>query len=351
MRKSTVTLKAIRDIVDLPIPNIQRNLNEKHVKSIVADQIHEYEKWRCFSILQAITTVNVRNDKEYIIDGSHRLASFKELNKLGYTDIMSVQIPVVTYDILDQYEMTYYFNKVNTNMPIHLLELQEDFADYGKILIEKMTETFGIYLKHDNKNSRCPHINMNEFKKNIAGRNIGEKLKAKCSNINEFWQKILDLNKYVKDNIKAENQLCQMMRRRITDCEVKGEKFHSKKICYLGVYRKFEWLDICMEALLENKDFNEIDLSCEKNTRVPIPIVIREQVWKKVNVTQSDMGICYTCSNDLYFREMECGHIKARALGGEDTVDNLMPVCKCCNKDMGIMCLESYKGMIEKMTH
>jgi 5-methylcytosine-specific restriction endonuclease McrA len=45
---------------------------------------------------------------------------------------------------------------------------------------------------------------------------------------------------------------------------------------------------------------------------------------------------------------MECGHIIAHALGGNALLDNLMPVCKSCNRDMGTMNLEEYKCIVQK---
>jgi 5-methylcytosine-specific restriction endonuclease McrA len=39
-----------------------------------------------------------------------------------------------------------------------------------------------------------------------------------------------------------------------------------------------------------------------------------------------DEGSCFVCSNELWYRDMECGHILAHALNGEDTLANLMPV-------------------------
>jgi hypothetical protein len=155
---------------------------------------------------------------------------------------------------------------------------------------------------------------------------------------------------YVCDNVKASHQLCVMMQKRIKDCETKAQKFKSDKVCYLGVWRRFEWIDFALEGLLEGKRFDEISLACEANVRAHIPSIVREQVWKKCNPNTGDLGVCYTCLNDLYYKDMECGHVKAHALGGDINVENLMPVCHTCNKDMGVMDLFEYKAMIEKMS-
>lgn len=352
-RKSSVKFDKVSTIFTYRIHKAQRALNQQHVKKIVDDQVNEYKRYQTFSILQAISVVKLADEPvEYIIDGQHRRQAFIELERMGY-DVKDVFVPVVTYKVVDATEMLKYFNMINQNMPIHPLELQQDYSDCGKVLVENMTKTFGVYIKHDSKNSRCPHINMNDFKKNLAGRQkIALSLQEKDKTVCELWAKILEFNRYVKDNMKASHQLCQAMSKRLTDCEAKAIKFKTDEVCYLGVWRRFEWLDFALIALLEGKRFgSEINLACEQNTKVPIPIVVREQVWKKCNPNTCDLGMCFTCCNDLYFRDMQCGHVKAHALGGDTTLENLMPVCKSCNNDMGVMNLFEYKEMIEKMSH
>lgn len=346
--KSCVYLQKVGAILDYKIPKSQRSIDINHLDKIVKDQIEEYNRYKSYSILQTISVVNVNNECIYVIDGQHRLQAFKELHKLGY-DVRNVIVPVVCYRVIDETEMLKYFNMINSNMPIHPLELHEDFADYGRILIDAMSKTFGVYLKDDNKGSLCPHINMNKFKDNLGGRKLCDKLENHGKTIEGFWQKIIDFNEYVKSNVKASHQLCQVMRKRIQSCESKSQRCKASQVCYLGIWRKFEWLDFAMTSLLENKEFHEISLACETTQRIQVPYVIREQVWKKCNTNTSDLGVCFSCCNDLYFRDMECGHIKAHVLGGDTVFDNLMPICKTCNKDMGIMDLFEYKSMIEKM--
>jgi hypothetical protein len=315
------------------------------------DQISEYNRFQSFSILQSITVAELTTENiTYVIDGQHRIQVFKELQQLNY-DISKVIIPVVVYRVMDKTELLRYFNMINSNMPIHPLELDQTYAEYSKVLIQHMTSTFPIYLKNDSKNSRCPHINMNDFKKNLAGRDLSKKL-APTHTIQNLWNKIIEFNTYIQNNMKAAHQLCPLMKKRIEDCETKAmkAKLPATSICFLGVWRRFEWLDFALDALLNNKMFNTMSLSCDTAPRQHIPHVIRTQVWQKCNPNTSDLGTCYTCCNDLYFRDMECGHIKAHALGGDIGIDNLVPICKTCNKDMGIMDLHEYKSMIEKMS-
>ena len=50
---------------------------------------------------------------------------------------------------------------------------------------------------------------------------------------------------------------------------------------------------------------------------------------------------------ELIYDNFECGHVVARCLGGKNVVDNLEPVCKKCNSDMGTMNLEEYRKYID----
>lgn len=346
--KSFVVMETLHSVFQYTEPRVQRNINDAHVKSMVQDQKEEYAKWRCFSMLQSLTVAyNEEDQTTYVLDGHHRIKAYKQLEQEGYT-ITNFKIPVVVYIVKNTNELTFYYNMINKHMPIHPLDMESDFAEYEKVLIDNMNKTFGLYIKPNTKTSRCPHISLNELKTHLVGRQLAKKLSEKGLDIDVFWKKVLELNTYFKTNVSSGHQLCPLMQKRITDCEAKV-KGNKDATCYLGVWRRFEWLDLCINSLLKNQAFSQMGLACEKNTKTPIPIIVRQQVWKKVNKSEADIGRCYTCKSDLLYPNMECGHIKAHALGGSDCVDNLMPVCKSCNKDMGIMDLHEYKAMVERM--
>jgi len=44
----------------------------------------------------------------------------------------------------------------------------------------------------------------------------------------------------------------------------------------------------------------------------------------------------------LMYEDMECGHIIAFARGGSSSDTNLEPICRICNRDMGIMDMRDY---------
>ena len=54
-------------------------------------------------------------------------------------------------------------------------------------------------------------------------------------------------------------------------------------------------------------------------------------------------GKCYVCIGAISYDTFESGHVKAASTGGETTLQNLEPICKTCNNDMGIEDLEQFK--------
>ena len=66
---------------------------------------------------------------------------------------------------------------------------------------------------------------------------------------------------------------------------------------------------------------------------------MKDKVWEKcVN------GKCCICERtDIEKDNFEVGHIKARAIGGQVELDNLLPMCFDCNRSMGIQNAFRYK--------
>lgn len=76
--------------------------------------------------------------------------------------------------------------------------------------------------------------------------------------------------------------------------------------------------------------------------KVKIPYSIRKQIWLKYNGDTIDNGKCFVCQMKLSYDQFECGHVIPESLGGACIADNLRPVCKKCNSDMGQMNLDLY---------
>jgi hypothetical protein len=70
----------------------------------------------------------------------------------------------------------------------------------------------------------------------------------------------------------------------------------------------------------------------------PISLSTRKQVWDKCLD-----GKCEICDSEVTEATFEAGHILARALGGQQDLDNLIPICFDCNRSMGTRNPYEYK--------
>jgi 5-methylcytosine-specific restriction endonuclease McrA len=319
-----------------------------HVRAMVEDQKAEFDKHQSFSMIQSIT-VGSLNGEIYILDGQHRIKAYVELLTQGYP-VADMAIPVVVYNVANKEELLEYYQRINKHMPIHPIEVENSWEYWGKTFCDLMTTNFACYLKTggEAKVCRCPHISMYDLKTHMASRNIDKKLAGHGYTVIDLWGVVLGINSYIKDNVRKNIQFSLQSKKRMEECEQKAAK-NNCNVCYLGVWRRFEWLDIALHMLENGRRTGEINLSDFTEVRPKIPVSVREQVWKKVNTNISDAGQCYTCNSVLRYPDMECGHIVAHALGGASSYDNLMPVCKSCNRDMGIMNLYEYRGMMNMM--
>lgn len=77
--------------------------------------------------------------------------------------------------------------------------------------------------------------------------------------------------------------------------------------------------------------------------RKSIPKSLKNKVWDKYIGKKKGEGQCYCCAKTIDSKDFECGHVLAVCKGGTNTLENLRPICGCCNKSMGSQNLESFK--------
>jgi 5-methylcytosine-specific restriction endonuclease McrA len=70
--------------------------------------------------------------------------------------------------------------------------------------------------------------------------------------------------------------------------------------------------------------------------RKGIPCALRNAVWVVYIGSKTGESVCFCCGVESISRSnYECGHVQSRAKGGQAKLDNLRPICTCCNKSMG----------------
>lgn len=78
--------------------------------------------------------------------------------------------------------------------------------------------------------------------------------------------------------------------------------------------------------------------------RKAIPKKVRASLWKR-DFDSSTAGKCYCCAMNIEaLGDWEAGHIVSVKEGGTDTLDNLRPVCKSCNRSMGTENMDAFKA-------
>jgi hypothetical protein len=346
--KTSVIIDSISNIIHYQPCNIQRLLNTEHVERLVNDQIKEFQNHSMFSIVQSITCADL-NGKRYILDGQHRIAAFKILRDMNYP--MNQMIPLVIYHTEALDELKDYYVRINKHHPINPLEITDMWFKYGKTFCTWFAKEFNGYVKNSEKSCNAPNINLRELMEYIKRLNVFERLHTILENamsnednlLESLTNRIVELNDYMikySEYIKK-LQLTSDFKKKLDKCSNKN----TLNPCYLGIWRQYEWIEICIYLIQNNTNVESIDLSNFCNNRTKITKYERYNVWEKRNGKLME-GSCYVCNNYLLFENMECGHIIPHVYRGASTLDNLEPICKMCNRDMGIMNLNEYKSII-----
>lgn len=335
VRKTICFMDTISNVIMYLSPNVQRLLNEEHVSNLITDQMWEYQRYKQFSMLQSITCADL-DGKRYVLDGQHRLAAFKELFLKGYT--MNVNIPVVCYNVATFDELKEYYIRINKHHPINPLEVSSEWFDNGKSFCTWFVSEYKPYIKYTENKCNCPHININEMMKYIKEYQVFERLRV-GNDVSRLIEVVKGLNEYMIQQAKCivNYQFQEDFSKRFTKCVQKN----PTSPCIFGVWRRFEWIEIVLYVIRANVLFSDINLSQFNSKRTNIPVKKRIEVWRKRNGKLMD-GSCFVCKSSLNYCDMECGHIVPFIYGGTCQVENLEPICKICNRDMGIVNLNEY---------
>jgi 5-methylcytosine-specific restriction endonuclease McrA len=94
-----------------------------------------------------------------------------------------------------------------------------------------------------------------------------------------------------------------------------------------------EYFNVCLQQLSSIND-----MAAPYDDR-PISKALRKRVWAKCVD-----GLCLCCEDEeIDENTFEAGHIIARDLGGQVSIDNLVPICFTCNRSMGTRNFYEYK--------
>ena len=90
----------------------------------------------------------------------------------------------------------------------------------------------------------------------------------------------------------------------------------------------------------------------KKNRRKSIDPELRKSVWDKY-IGKATNSKCFCCRKKeitpfTYNNTFQAGHIISHKHGGPDTIDNLIPICRDCNMNMGE---EDWDEYVERHPH
>ena len=279
----------------------------------------------------------------FVLDGQHRIEMFKKLKEKNH-DFSKISIPVVIYNIDTLDELKSYYERINKHHPINPLQLNTSEWIYGKPFFEWFSKKFPKYISNS-KQCRCPNFNMDDIMSHFERFKIIEKI----DNIHNFISNIDNLNNYIlknKDTLVVNAQGCKDLSMNFEKCIRKSQL----NPCVLGIWRNYQWIELALYMSSENENWINTKLDIFSKERPKISQDLRLDVWNKRNrnIYNEDhhRGKCFCCSDELKYSNMECGHIVPHVKGGSIDLNNLEPICRGCNTQMGIMNLNEFKDCI-----
>lgn len=209
------------------------------------------------------------------------------------------------------------------------LEIQK----YKNDITTLINEINNIIKKPLNKN-KLDNIN----KKNLENIEIFKSnIKNLHNNNREHLQNIiLDYNIYLSIRKNLQNIKVNYDNIHLIYLKTIGNKDDDDETCNVCKYPKpYCICDKCSRC--ENRKFDRC--RCTISTR------LRIDVWDKYIGLNKNSHKCLCClKNIIQFKPstFHCGHIKSRYNGGSISIHNLRPICRKCNKEMGILDMNKY---------
>jgi len=338
------------NVISYEIPEIQRVQNNTTVKEIYDEENKYYELYGSYCPIGSITiAVNEMTGKQYLVDGQHRMAAYKELSIVYPERRMTVLVENWYYSEPDQGDgiigddsvslVEIISKKVNTCNPHPLSEMAIDEYKIIEHIDRYIRREFSKYVKESVK-CHIPSINMEKFRNKVKDSNIIKKLKIK--NGSEFIDLFKEINKFYHD--VHNNCIDKFKTWKVKDPYGNLDKIkrhENGNHLYIGLYTNYEWIDRIVDSKMYNIEYTNMEHY--SNTHRPkITERVRSNVWTLENGGLIE-GICWCCSTELKYGDFECGHIIPVVLGGLSNCANLKPVCHDCNHTCGTMNLVEFK--------
>lgn len=329
-KKSNLFIINNKELMQLERPECQRAIDNNHVNEILQFQLEHNNKYSEFFFPTPIIVATL-NNKNYILDGQHRLACIVQLTQLDHT--FNILINILTVE--DEAELDAKYIAINKNKLVPLPSNINDWKQFGRHVDEYFQQNYSIYFSKSER-PNAPNFNKELLLIYINNNKIASQINC---DYELFIKEMENLNIYYQQTYST--SLSKYFSKNITKQIAKSISKQSNKPFILSIYRNFEWVDRVVLKINNKIEFSNMK-HVSLDYRIKIKKKIRREVWKKCFSAQLD-GNCNTCGEIIDYDSFECGHIKSLFYGGETKLSNLVPICGKCNKDMGIKNLNIYK--------
>jgi 5-methylcytosine-specific restriction endonuclease McrA len=319
--------------------DIQRSLDPEHLDALLEYQAEHKQRTGAYAFHTPIAFAKLRDDDKYaLLDGQHRVEAARRLLHDDPIGMAGQHVLVSVFTIRDASEYDDLFVAINKNKPVQLYSNLRDWKGVIRHLETYFRTHYAAYLKPSGQ-PRRPHFNLEALLLHIDESGILRELDL---GYEELVNEIEALNTYYDHHWKSALQNTRYVPNahlHIDACRRKA----PHRPCYLGVFTQFEWLDRIRQKVrqpgIAYADIKHVPKTFGRK-RVTGPL--RERVWAKRNARNLD-GACFVCEKPVTFSAFESGHVISVYHGGPTTLDNLEPICKVCNRDMGVQNLDAYK--------
>ena len=195
----------------------------------------------------------------------------------------------------------------------------------GKRLL-MLTSLYHIYVDNDHRSCSTgkPIVNWIDKQVNNVKKN-------KLTSIAELYSYVYWLRNNKSDNI--DKLVDFMFAVRNDNCVYYKEWKESKD----GKNITKKNMDIRNTIL--NEYFNILS---QKENKKPIPKAIRNKCWNNYFGKSIGQSLCPLCDTSISQQDFHASHIKSRKNGGDNSENNLIPLCSTCNTSMSCKNMNEY---------
>jgi molybdopterin converting factor small subunit len=313
--------------------NAYKKLLKKHIKNIkekneelqkeLGDIFEKNEKLNC----------NVYKYKKKFVIDEDKPKFTNEIDELDYTySILETQ----QSDLKGEIKALNAYHKEILRVEIENVKLQiinyKNNIDEVKNTFEKYKFKYPALIRN--------HAGIKEKESNIKNLNdVIENLNNNIKNLNN------DIRKYFINNIILQHNIYNEISKNLQIIKLNYETIETFILDKIKKYNELcsscRYLKECCICDKCNRCENRKFDRC----RCTISTKLRIDVWDKYIGLNKNSHKCLCClKNDIQFKPstFHCGHIKSRYNGGSISIHNLRPICRKCNKEMGILDMNKY---------